>query len=360
MAVLGGVVLLVLALISGALYSKVNNESPIDAVALEFSAPAAKQEGVYAPNSLLQGVVKLGEGKLSKPEDMVAHPSGQFLYVATADGWVKKLYLKDGAVEDWKFVGGRPLGLALNPDGELIVANTHNGLLKVTDAGVEVLTTEVDGSKFLLLDGVVVAKDGRIFFTDASSKFKLDVHMNDILQGRPTGRIAVYNPADKSTKLLVKDLYFPNGIAISKDDEFLIFAETTLCRLSKYYLMGEKKGTVEIINGALPAFPDNVHYNYEKGILYVGIVGERDPVTTLLWKLPFLKKVVAMLPWITAAVDNAPKFARILVIDENGKPLKLYEDLKGKVMGFVTGAIEVDGYLYVGGLRDDFIGRIPV
>lgn len=132
MAVLGGVVVLVMALISGALYSKVNNESPIDAVALTFSAPAAKLEGVYAPNSLLQGVVKLGEGKLSKPEDMVAHPSGQFLYVATADGWIKKLYLKDGAVEDWKFVGGRPLGLALGPDGELIVANTHIGLLKVT------------------------------------------------------------------------------------------------------------------------------------------------------------------------------------------------------------------------------------
>lgn len=230
----------------------------------------------------------------------------------------------------------------------------------MTDAGVEVLTTEVDGSKFLILDGVAVAKDGRIFFTDGSSKFKLDVYVNDNLEGRPNGRIAVYNPADKSTKLLLKDLYFPNGIALSKDDEFLIFAETTLCRLSKYYLKGEKKGTVEIINGALPAFPDNVHYNYEKGILYVGLVGERDPLTELLWKLPFLKKVVAMVPWITAAADKAPKIARVLVIDENGKPLKLYQDSKAKVMGFVSGAIEADGYLYVGGLRDDFIGRIPV
>lgn len=128
---LAGVVTLVLALIITAFYTKVCNESPIDAVALSFGTPAPKLVGVFAANKLLQSAEKLGVGKLPQAEDFVLDPTGQFFYVSTADGWVKKLRLKDGHVEDWKFVGGRPLGLALGRDGELIVCEPEHGLLKV-------------------------------------------------------------------------------------------------------------------------------------------------------------------------------------------------------------------------------------
>jgi len=232
--------------------------------------------------------------------------------------------------------------------------------LQVTEEGVEVLASEVDGTKFLLADGVAVAKDGLIYFTDASTKFTLENFMHDHLEGRPNGRILVYNPVDKSTKVLLKDLQFPNGIALSKGEEFLIFSETTIASLSKYYLKGEKKGTKEIINEELPGFPDNIHYNYEKGILYVGIVAQRDATVDLLWKLPFVKKVLTFFPSIQTIVDASWRMARVLAVDENGKPLKMYQDPTGKVVGFVTGAVEVDGYLYVGGLRDEFIARVPV
>lgn len=225
---------------------------------------------------------------------------------------------------------------------------------------MEVLATEVDGTKFLLADGVAVAKDRLIYFTDASTKFKMATLINEQLEGRPNGRILVYNPVDKSTKVLLKNLYFPNGIAISKDEEFLIFSETTTARLSKFYLKGEKKGTTEIINEELPGFPDNVHYNYEKGILYVGIVAQRDAAVDLLWKLPFVKKVFTLFPSIQATLDTSWRKAGVLAVDENGKPLKMYQDPTGKVVGFVTTAVEVDGYLYVGGLRDEFIARVPV
>lgn len=363
MAVLAGVVALVLALVVASLYMRVENESPIDPVAVSFGAPAAKAEGVWAPNSLLQGAERLGEGKLKRAEDLALDPTGTFLYATTADGWVKKLFLRDGAVENWQFVGGRPLGLALARarEGGVIVCAAHHGLLQVTDEGVEVLTTEADGIKLLLVDGAAVNKEGLIYFTDASTKYTIDDHLNDHLEGRPNGRIVVYNPEDKSTQVLIKDLHFPNGIALSKDEDFFIFSETTIARLSKYYLKGEKMGTLEIINEELPGFPDNIHYNYDKNIFYVGIVGQRDFVSEFLWKQSFLKKLVAMLsPSIQAALDSSGKSARLLAMDEDGKPLKVYQDPTGKVVGFVTGAIEADGYLYFGGLRDDFVARFPV
>jgi sugar lactone lactonase YvrE len=225
---------------------------------------------------------------------------------------------------------------------------------------VEVLATEADGTKLLVTDGAAVSKDGLVYFTDASVKFPLGAFLLDSLEGRPNGRILVYNPAENSTTVLLKDLYFPNGIALSKDEEFFIFSESTLARLLKYYLRGEKKGTVEVINDKLPGFPDNVHYNQEKGILYVGVVGQRDAIAGLLWKTPILKKLLALFPALLAAADSAAKTARVVAVDENGNPLKMYQDPTGKEVGFVTAGIEADGYLYLSSLRDDFVGRIPV
>lgn len=133
MAMLAAVLVVVLALVATAFYSYVENESPIDAAALSFGAPPPKLEGVYARNTLLQRVEKLGTGKVLQPEDLVLDPTGKFLYVGTSDGWIKKVYLKDGSVEDWKLVGGRPLGLALGSNGEVIVCETAQGLLKVRE-----------------------------------------------------------------------------------------------------------------------------------------------------------------------------------------------------------------------------------
>jgi len=287
----------------------------------------------------------------------VLDPTGRFLYVGTADGWVKKVYLKDGSVEDWQRVGGRPLGLALGNDGEVIVCDAAQGLLKVTDEGVEVLATEAEGTKFGITDAAAVSKDGLIYFTDASVKYRLENFVLDTLEGRPNGRILVYNPEDKSTNVLLRDLYFPNGIALSKNEEFLIFAETSMARLVKYHL---REGRSEVINDALPGFPDNVHYNHERGLLYVGIVGQRDLVTDWLWRTPFPKKLLALVPATQAAADSSSQTARVLAVDEDGRPVKMYQDPRGKAVGFITTGLEVDGFLYVSGLRDDFVGRIPV
>lgn len=71
-----------------------------------------------------------------KPEDIVPDPTRKFLYVSTSNGWIKKVYLADGAVEDWKHVGGRPLGLAVGNDGALLVCEPFQGLLKVSPCSV--------------------------------------------------------------------------------------------------------------------------------------------------------------------------------------------------------------------------------
>lgn len=71
--------------------------------------------------------------------------------------------------------------------GELIVADAHLGLLRVTqkegkEPKVEILANEHDGLKFKLTDGVDVGEDGTIYFTEATYKYNLYDFYNDILE----------------------------------------------------------------------------------------------------------------------------------------------------------------------------------
>lgn len=144
--------------------------------------------------------------------------------------------MADSVVENWVHTSGRPLGLALEKTGELIVADAHlvyTGLLRVTqkegkEPKVEILANEHDGLKFKLTDGVDVGEDGTIYFTEATYKYNLYDFYNDILEGEPHGRFMSYNPATKKVTLLARNLYFANRVAIAPDQKFVVYCETAM------------------------------------------------------------------------------------------------------------------------------------
>lgn len=93
---------------------------------------------------------------------------------------------------------------------------------------IKLLTDEAEGKKFKLTDGVDIARDGTIYFTDASYKYEFEKYLYDLFESRPYGRLLSYNPNTRETKVLLRDLYFPNGVAVSPDQNSVIFCETPL------------------------------------------------------------------------------------------------------------------------------------
>lgn len=96
------------------------------------------------------------------------------------------------------------------------------------DGAIEVLADEADAMKFKLTDGVDVAKDGTVYFTDASYKYNLHEFFQDIMEGRPRGRLISFDPISKRPNVLLTDLYFANGIAVSPHQDCVIFCETPM------------------------------------------------------------------------------------------------------------------------------------
>lgn len=145
-----------------------------------------------------------------------------------------------------------------------------------TDKGkITVLSTEAEGVKYKIIDEVIVASDGLIYFTDGSYKYPLTTWWYDLLEGKPHGRVLVYDPKEKTTSVVVKNLRFANGVALSKSEDYLLYCESTLARVTKLWLKGSKKGKSEVFIDNLPGLPDNIHRNKAGDRFYLCLLFNR-------------------------------------------------------------------------------------
>ncbi|KAL0550621.1 hypothetical protein IC582_015143 [Cucumis melo] len=348
----------VLALVAAAVV--VYKLDPFDPAALPAEELSGEPAAVAACNGrVLQGAERIGVGELAAAEDLAYHSELGLVYTGDGDGWLKRVRLNDSTVEKWAFTGGRPLGVALGPDGDVFIADADKGLLKASKEGVvEALTEEADGVKFRLTDGVDVAEDGTVYFTDASSKYRFHSFIFDIFEGRPYGRLLSYNPVTKITKLLVGDLYFGNGVAVAPTQDFVIFCETPLRRCRKYYISGDRKGSVEKFVENLPGTPDNIRYDGH-GHYWIGLSTEMTGSSSswhIALKYPMLRKIMAIMEKYGRR-PNLEKNGGVVAVNLQGEQVAWYYDYKWSL---VTAGIKIGNHLYSGSLALPGILRLDL
>lgn len=326
--------------------------APIDPVAW---TPPKRPEltGVLAPNDLLQRAELLATGQVNGPEEIAVDSQGR-IYAGTIDGTVVRL-LPSGGLEIFAETGGRPAGLRFAANGDLIACDTYKGLLRIDSEGkIEVLATEAEGVPFRLTDGVDVARDGTIYFTDASFKFDVAHFLHDFLENRPHGRFMSYDRASGAVTVLLRDLHFANGVALSAQEDFVLVAETSRFRVIRYWLQGPRAGTHEVFIENLPGYPDNVTSN-GTGVFWLALASLRDDSNDRMLSSVFLLKQLAKLP---LSMVPAPKpYGLVLALDEDGRITRSLHDPTGKHLWAVTSAREHEGHLYLGTFEGDRIGR---
>ena len=329
---------------------------PIDPA--PWTPPAApKLTGFYAPNNLLTSAVHLESGMGSPMEGIAIDREGR-IYAGTKDGRIIRYDRDAKNPELFVEIGGWPLGIDFDREGNLIVCNGRNGLIAVSpDKKVTVLTTGQGGVPFRNVDGIDIAPNGTIYFTDVSKKFTDDRYMDELLEHRPNGRLLAYDPSTKETRLVLGGLYFPNGIAVAPDNSFLLLAEMGMYRVLRVRLTGPDAGKSEVFIDNLPGFPDGL-FPGSDGIFWVTIVSPRDMLADrVLFPHPFLRKVVRRLP---APLMPAPKnYGLVLGLDRTGQVIYNLQDPTG-AFGQVTNVVEYDGMLYMGSLSEDAVGVVPV
>ncbi|XVF48875.1 hypothetical protein PTKIN_Ptkin03bG0223300 [Pterospermum kingtungense] len=309
-------------------------------------------------NNQLQRVTKLGEGLLNGPEDVAVDENGT-LYTVTRDGWMRRLH-RNGSWEDWKKLHGQTLlGITTSRGGGLIVCDCDKGLLKVTEDGVTVLASHLAGSEIRFADDVIEASDGSLYFSVASTKFQPSKWYLDVLEAKPHGQLLKYDPSKEETSIVLDGLCFANGVALSKEEDYLVVCESWRFRCLKYWLKGETKGQTEIFIDNLPGGPDNINLAPD-GSFWIALVQLTSEKMKFLHTSKVLKQIVANFPKLIELANGATKKATVINVAADGNIIKRFDDPDGTVISFVTTALEFEDHLYLGSLSSDFIGKLSL
>ncbi|XP_033167857.1 adipocyte plasma membrane-associated protein [Drosophila mauritiana] len=365
-----------------------------------FIKPARDLNGTLELNNHLNGARQLWKDKIFGPECLIVHEDK--IYTGIHSGEVIRLnneesvqpITKIGQHCDYIFddeLCGYPVGLALDTQGNnLIVSDAYYGIWQV-DLKTKKKTVVVPAEQILpgkganrrakLFNSLAVSRQGDIFWTDSfSDDFVLAAFAN------PSGRLFRYDRVKKTNEVLLDELSFANGLALSPSEDFIVLAETTAMRLRKYYLKGSRAGESEVFVEGLPGWPDNLTAD-EEGIwvpLSVASDSENPNLFAVLAPYPrlrsFLARLVALMrlplrvlnhiyPNDIAArlfhsfndlvIRNAPKRSTVVRVDWNGNIVRSLHGFDRSASG-ISHVLEVKGHLYLGSPVNHYVAKVKL
>lgn len=322
----------------------------------------------YEINTRLQDAEAIGLDQVEGPEDVILDRQGR-LYCGSRQGWILRFSGEDFQHREvFARTGGHPLGLAFDKNENLIVCVAGMGLYSVApDATVRKLTDQAptvwwklkDSSRIGLADDCDVASDGTIYFSELTIRFDMHDWILDGLEGRPNGRLLSYNPTTEKTQVVLHNLVSPNGVCCCHDEESLLIAQTWLCRIIRYWHSGPQRGRVEVFVDNLPGYLDNINRSSDGGY-WVALNGMRSPMYDLTQRSPeFRRRMMKRIPrdeWLYPSMNHG----FVLKLSGTGEVLDSYWDPGAHSHATITSMREHEGYLYLGGLENNRVGRIKL
>lgn len=316
--------------------------------------------GIFAENHHLAELETIVLKDTHGPEALAIKDG--IIYASTREGWIVRYNENTGHTDQWVNTQGSPLGMAFDANSNLIVADAYRGLLAISPTGeIRVLTDRVEGQAIRYADDLDIADDGKVYFSDASSKFgamayggTYEASLLDIIEHGGHGRLLMFDPQTHTTEVVMSGLNFANGVAIDSQSQFVLVNETGSYRIHKYWLKGPKAGSSELLIENLPGFPDNIVRGSE-GRFWVGLVSPRNQMIDKLSSYPTLRKVIQRLPAFIR--PSAVAYSHVFAMDQDGNILTSLQDPAG-LYPTTTGAMESEQWLYISSLHAPNLARI--
>lgn len=351
---------------------------PVKPVAWQ-APPIPAYAGVHAVNDRLAGLQPISLSGNAGPEHVAIGPDG-LLYVAVEGGRILRMQPDGAALEVFAQTGGRVLGFAFSADGQLYAADALRGLLLIDRAGqVQPLVTRFGDEPIRYADAVVVARDGRVYFSDASTRFApaewggtFEASVLDILEQSATGRVFEYNPLTQTTRQVATGFSFANGLALTADEQHLLVVETGRYRVWRIAIGAQdldvrsleadaSTSTTSAATAApaatvlldnLPGYPDNLMRGMD-GRIWLGFTKPRSAVVDRMAPYPWLRRLTLRLP--RAMWPVPPAYGHVIAFTETGQIVRDLQDPSGAYPE-TTAVTETRERLYVQSLHASTLG----
>ena len=149
------------------------------------------------------------------------HPDGHWLFVDTRPNLIYKL-VPGGAPEVAREESGRSNGLTFDLQGRLVMCEGHGRRVSrmEPDGAITTLADTWEGRRLNRPNDVVARSDGSVYFTDPgmdrADEGPREMDFNGVFQITPDGVL----------RLALRDVPYPNGLALSPDERTLYVANT--------------------------------------------------------------------------------------------------------------------------------------
>jgi len=342
---------------------------PVPIEPVRWTAPMPPgYTGPHAVNTKLANLKIISLGKEEGPEHIAIGKDGK-LYTTVASGNILRMNPDGSTQEVFLNTGGRVLGFDFDAAGNLIAADAVKGLLTISpERKITVLTDKVNGEPIRYADAVVVAKSGKMYLSDASTRFApkdwggtFEASLLDILEQSSTGRILEYDPANKTTRIVAKGLSFANGVALSRDEQTLFVNETGKYRVwqisvgAKDLDISIPSDQAKVLLDNLPGYPDNLMRGLD-GKIWLGLVKPRNHAIDKLAAKPFMRKLTLRLPRAMWPIPKA--YGHVMAFTEDGKVVADLQDPSG-VYPETTAVTETADRLFIQSLHAKGLGWMP-
>ncbi len=260
-------------------------------------------DGALSPNDRLDGCTVIGE-PLAGVDDVATAPDGT-VYVS-AGRRVLKLSGDDLVTRTLVAeLEGDAGGLAVHPDGRLLVCVAGRGLAAIDPAKPEPRWLEsADGRALGGLLSVAASPDGRIFMVEGAVGRTPDQWRHILMEKGRSGRLIACGPDLANPSVLLRDLAYPYGVAASADGAMLWLTESGAHRLSRFPLTAGGIGSGEVIADNLPGYPARLHPDGHGGF-FLGLFARRTHLIEFVLKEDdFREEMMRTMPehhWIAPA-----------------------------------------------------------
>ncbi|MEN6620488.1 MAG: SMP-30/gluconolactonase/LRE family protein [Smithella sp.] len=203
--------------------------------------------------------VRVTGNNLIRPAGVMAADDGS-IYATDAKGCCSRTV--KGQTAFFGTLGGTPNGLCLDNKGNCIIANIANGQVQLlsADGTQKVLLDGDQGSRMYMPNFPFLDFHGRLWITCSVDDFDADPSMQP---GSDGCLILIDN--DKEPKIVVEGIFFPNGVALDKEEKFVYIAEMMLRRIVRFPINDDSSlGPGEVYGPAilgLKAFPMGIAFD---------------------------------------------------------------------------------------------------
>jgi hypothetical protein len=222
---------------------------------------------------------------------------------------------------------------------------------------------QADGSgspsrKVVVCDNLAISEDGRrIYFSEPFAYENASVRdaIHEAMALARNGRLWRHDLDTGATRLIAEGFHFINGVLYDPHpgqprQESVLVTQTSLFRVTRFYVNGPKAGSAEVVIDGLPGMPDGMDRDAE-GRIWLAMFASRSRLLTWAHKNAWIKPLLMRLP--TAFLMSQAGHTGVVVLSPDGSKPLYSAFYKGPELSSIASAVPAPSGIYLANVALD-------